>query len=235
MSLTSEPAYRKVAQAIRDQILEGDLEPGDRLPVEGDLATRFGVSRSTVREALRSLASQNLVVTTRGVSGGSFVARPDTDHMSNAMVTSLDLLTMVDEIGISELLEAREMLEIPAAGLAAQRRTAAQLAEIEETLPDTPRDLSSTFEASRDLHLLIADASGNRLLKSMTRPIFVVLQTRFLRDRAPRTFWRQVHHEHRSIVAAIAAGDRVSAEYEMREHLRHLRRIYELIDKRNAP
>ena len=235
MPTSSRPAYQQVAETLRRQILDGELEPGQRLPVEGDLSEQLGVSRSTLREALRSLASQNLVITRRGVNGGSFVTHPLTSDVSDMLATSLEWLTMAEQVTVSELLEAREMLEVPASGLAAQRRTANVLEEMEASLPDTPRDLFPTFEASRNFHVLIVNASGNRLLETMTRPLFVVLQTRFLRDRAPKSFWKRVDDEHRNIYTAIADGDRPAAEYEMREHLHHLRRMYEQIDRQRRP
>src|SRR5689334_9698910 len=68
------PAYEQVAAQLRAQIVAGSLSPGSRLPAEGELASMFGVSRSTVREALRLLTSQGLAVTKRGVAGGTFVA-----------------------------------------------------------------------------------------------------------------------------------------------------------------
>lgn len=231
MAVSSEPAYQQVAEKLRRQILSGELEPGQRLPIEGELAEQFGVSRSTIREALRSLASQRLVITTRGVTGGTFVTLPEASEVGDSLIESLEWLTMADQITVGELLEAREMLEVPASGLAATRRSQEDLAELEAALPDTPRDLSPTFESSRNFHVLIVNASGNRLLETMTRPLFVVLQNRFLRDRAPESFWKRVDEEHRAIYEAIAAGDRLAAEYEMREHLHHLRRMYEQIDR----
>ena len=228
---SSEPAYKQVADSIRRSILDGTLEPGHRLPVEPDLAEHHGVSRSTIREALRSLASEHLVVTLRGVGGGTFVTHPEPEHISQSFVTTLGLLTSTDEISVSELLEARELLEVPACGLAAQRRTAQQLAEIKELLETGPRD-SFGFENRKDFHLVIVGCTRNQLLALMTEPLFAVLQNRFLRDRAPAKFWERVGVEHRAIYAAIAAGDRVTAEYEMREHLHHLRQTYEQIDRR---
>ena len=70
------PAYQLLADSLRTQITSGRLRPGERLPTEPQLCVRSGVSRSTVREALRLLTSQHLIVTTRGVTGGSYVARP---------------------------------------------------------------------------------------------------------------------------------------------------------------
>src|ERR1051325_7951226 len=71
------PAYQLLADELRADITSGRLQPGERLPPEPELCVKTGVSRSTVREALRLLARQHLIVTTRGVTGGSFVSHPD--------------------------------------------------------------------------------------------------------------------------------------------------------------
>ena len=82
------PAYQVLADALRAKILAGELEPGRKLPIEPELSAQYGVSRSTVREALRVLASQNLIATTRGVSGGSFVAPPNPEQISGYLEAS---------------------------------------------------------------------------------------------------------------------------------------------------
>jgi DNA-binding FadR family transcriptional regulator len=231
----NQPAYRQVADGIRHLILTGDLLPGERLPVESELAVRFGVGRSTVREAIRSLTSENLTVTIRGVTGGTFVNRPEPDQVSESLMTGLDFLTVTEELSVAELLEARELLEVPAARLAGARRTEEQLERILAHLPTSPGDESSrSFESRRGFHLRIVEAAGNRLLEVMTGPVFYVLQTRFLRNEAPKRFWRRVDEEHRRIAAAIATGDADLAAEEMAEHLQHLRTTYGKIDRRAA-
>ena len=123
-STVRPPAYQLLADELREEITSGRLQPGERLPPEPELCVRTGVSRSTVREALRLLASQHLIVTTRGVTGGSFVSHPDAEQLSEALSTGLTLLTHSAGLGMADLLELRRALEIPAAGLAAARRTA---------------------------------------------------------------------------------------------------------------
>jgi DNA-binding FadR family transcriptional regulator len=227
------PAYRQVADGIRYLILSGDLLPGERLPVELDLAVRFGVGRSTIREAIRLLTAENLTVTMRGVTGGTFVNHPEPDQISESLVTGLDFLTLAEELTVDELLEARELLEVPAARLASTRRTEAQLERILAQLPNGSNGKPSpSFESRRGFHLRIVEAVGNQLLAVMTLPVFRVLQTRFLRDEAPQELWRRVDQEHRRIAEAIAAGDADLAASEMSEHLQHLRQTYGRIDRR---
>jgi DNA-binding GntR family transcriptional regulator len=87
------PAYQQVADQLRDRILDGSLTSGDRLPTEIELSEIFGVSRSTIREALRVLASKDLIRTTRGTTGGTFVARVQFDQVSDYLEMSLGLMS----------------------------------------------------------------------------------------------------------------------------------------------
>lgn len=85
-------AYEQVADQLLGLIISGELTPGTRLPSEVDLASQFGVSRTTVREALRILATRNLIESRRGVSGGHFVLQPDVGSMTEYLVTNVGLL-----------------------------------------------------------------------------------------------------------------------------------------------
>ena len=190
------PAYQQVATAIRDMIVSGELAPGDRLPIEAELADRYDVSRSTVREALRVISSQDLVTTTRGVNGGTFVKQPGTSNVTDTLEVGLGLLAAGDGVTVDELLEVREILEVPATRIAARRITPELLRELEMTLE--PRD-ADAFDHHREFHEVLMRATGNRLLEVVTRPIFEVLRTRFLRDAAATGFWGEVHHDHGAI------------------------------------
>ena len=104
---------------LQELIVKGTLTVGERLPAEGVMAAQFGVSRSTIREALRGLSSQRLVHTKRGVSGGTFVAEPSSEHVHTYLETTIGLLSGADVVSVDEILEARELFEVPAARLAA--------------------------------------------------------------------------------------------------------------------
>ena len=226
------PAYEELADRLRSRILSGELKPGDRLPVEPDLSAEFGVSRSTVREALRVLSSQNLVATTRGVSGGSFVVTPGVEQISGYLATTFGLLTGAREITVEELLEARRLIEIPAAGLAAQRCTPQLLKELEATIVD-PREVSAEGlrEAHDRFHTALVAGSGNPLLEVMVRPLFLVLNERFAREEAPTATWEDVESDHAAILERVAAGDAEGAEAAAAAHLEHLVDLYRSLDR----
>ena len=226
-----EPAYRQMARQIREQIIDGHLRQGQRLPSESELAVLFGVSKSTVREALRTLASQRLIVTLRGVNGGSFVTQPELDHLEQYLAASVGLLSGTAAIRVRDLLEARETLEVPAARLAAVRRSEDDIAALRAALEVERSQPATTFRGHQIVHQAILSASHNPLLMMMTRPIFVVLGTRFLRDRAPAAFWPAVHDDHDEIIERIATGDPERAEQSMLDHLETLRALYEALDE----
>lgn len=226
------PAYRVLADTLRAQILSTELRPGDRLPAESELCELYGVSRSTVREALRALATERLLVTRRGVSGGSFVATPEPGDIARLVQSSLSLLTSVDAVSVASLLEVRYMLEVPAAGIAAARRSQSHLDELDETIFDpSGEDPDLIFAANRDFHLNLLRATGNQVLEAVATPIFAVVYERFVRRQAPPEFWNRVDHDHRHILDRVRAGDVQGAEEAQRAHLGDLQPTYEQIDR----
>lgn len=223
------PAYAQVADQLRDRILDGSVAAGDRLPTEVELSEIFGVSRSTVREALRVLASRDLIRTTRGTTGGTFVARLDFDQVSHYLETSLGLMSGAKDISMDNLLEARESFEVPAAGLAALRHEPHHLIQLREAVEreKLTRSRGTKFREHREFHGIVLDATANPLMRVMTEPVFRVLQARAGGD-MPGEYWRQIDAEHAAISDRIGAGDRDGAVETMREHLATVRRAYEL-------
>lgn len=222
------PAYQQVADQLRTLIISGELASGDRLPPEGKLGASFGVSRSTVREALRALVSQGLMRTTRGTTGGTFVIRIRPAAVSSYLETSIGLMSGTDDLPLTDLLEARDLLEVPAAALAAGRHGQEHVDALREAIvrEKASRGRSVKFSEHRQFHGLIIAATGNGLLRIMADPIFRVLQTRFLQGVEGEDFWARVDNEHEQLVDRIAAGDAKGASAAMRKHLDSIRPAY---------
>jgi DNA-binding FadR family transcriptional regulator len=220
--------YEDVARDLRSLILRGELAPGERLPPETDLAEQFGVSRATVREALRLCAGQDLIHTAEGSSGGSFVSRPSGGRVSESLRSGLDLLMEAREVSVDDLLEMRLLLEVPAARLAAERRSSEDVERLAGASPIELVELSATdqFFHNEEFHSILLEASGNRMLPISARPIFAVLQRNMRRSALDAEFHRAINDHHRGIAAAIAAGEPVAAELAMVEHLEFLRPYY---------
>ena len=230
-------AYEQVADQLRDMIMGGTLTVGDRLPTEAELCERFQTSRSTIREALRLLSSQSLITTQVGATGGSSVAQPKRAEISDFLNTTLSLLAGTSELSVHEFLEARQVLEVPAAGMAA-RAKGAELADVLESF--APKDMErlpphEVFRVNRYFHLTIVEASGNRLLQLMAEPVFNVMQSRFLRGLAHAQTWADVEHDHRHIIKMVRTGDVGAVEEAMRKHLGNLQPLYAVIDRTASP
>jgi GntR family transcriptional regulator, transcriptional repressor for pyruvate dehydrogenase complex len=220
-SAVRPPAYQLLADELRADITSGRLQPGERLPPEPELCVKTGVSRSTVREALRLLASQHLIVTTRGVTGGSFVSHPDAGQLADGLVTGFSLLlTNSASVGLIDLLELRRALEVPAAGLAALRRTEGHLAEIRDALFDPLVDgLDVMMAAHAAFHSAVAKATGNPLFELVVRPLYHAAYGEDVTDGLPDDYWVQIDADHRLLLDSLRARDVESATTAATRHL----------------
>ncbi|MCX5535865.1 FCD domain-containing protein [Streptomyces sp. NBC_00006] len=201
------------------------------MPSEAELTRMFVASRGTVREALRLLTSQHLVVTTRGVTGGSFVSTPSASSVAENLGGSLGLLVNAENLTVGNLLEGRLILEPVAAGLAAERSDRDALETLRATAASTG-DLAPArgFTVHWDFHAALVSATGNPLLTLMCRPINEVLSGRLHRDRVAREQWHEVDADHITILRAVEDGDAAAAERLTREHLIRLRHLYEQVE-----
>jgi DNA-binding FadR family transcriptional regulator len=230
-------AYEQVADQIRELIVTGEVSPGDRLPSEALLARDFGVSRATVREALRVLAAQSLIRTAKGAAGGSFVTLPTVDSITSLVHANVNVLTEARHVTLEQLLEARELVEVPAARLAAMRRSAEDLERLRATVPSDERRLGTTeeFAFNSEFHSCIIGATRNTLLSVSAQPIFSVLQANLARSVLGRRFHTAIHAHHHRIIEAVEAADPDAAGSEMHDHLQFLRPFYEKAWKQSAP
>ncbi|WP_104141099.1 FadR/GntR family transcriptional regulator [Arthrobacter sp. ZGTC131] len=202
-------AAEAVFNAIRGDIESGHVAVGAKLSSEAALAQQYGVSRSVIREALRSCTALGLTVTRTG--RGTFVVA---DHVANDLV--------LGQFSARDLTEARPHIEVPAAGLAADRRTAEDLDVLRamvasmsvETDPEAWVVLDSAF------HAAIARASGNKVFESVVADIRDALthQSETLNLVTDRQHASDV--EHQRILNAIEAGSAAEASAAMSAHLR---------------
>jgi GntR family transcriptional regulator, transcriptional repressor for pyruvate dehydrogenase complex len=237
-----EPSLRRsapeeVADAIRSWMFGRGLVPGDRLGREEDLAQQFGVSRPTLREALRLLSSAHLVRATKGPGGGIFVAATPEQGIGRSVTDSVASMLSADSIDLEELIETRMLLEIPLAGLAAQRASedevAALRAVLEEAGDTTQGEVFRGLD--RRLHGLIAQIAGNRLARAFTEWVGAVLQPPLHALIEPAVVDAVVVEQHGDIVRAIARGDPTAAERAMREHLVYLQDVLSAVRRAGEP
>jgi DNA-binding FadR family transcriptional regulator len=214
-----------VATEIRRYVERQGLKPGDRIGTEQELAAEFGVSRPTLREGLRLLASTHLIRSTQGRGGGIFVASTPNEGIGRNLSDAIGTMLATESISLHDLLEARIVLEVPVAGLAAAaggEETADALdAAIARQRKAEPGD--KVFNAADGaFHETLAKATGNDLLVAFTRWVLDVLQPSLIKRVGTRTGKRSILAHHRAIAAAVRAGDVTAAEQAMRRHLEYL-------------
>jgi GntR family transcriptional repressor for pyruvate dehydrogenase complex len=220
ISLVPETASDSAVRFLRAMIFAGELGPGDRLPPERDLGTRLGISRMTLRLALKALESTGYIVTTRGSHGGSRV----TDAESLFQCWQQWMRRHSGEL--DDIFEFRMTVETRLAGLAAERRTDEDLRIMDNAAASErqPKDWSSLFRADMDIHRAIARAARSpRLENAMMAArgeLFIPVDLAVVGERHPR-----VHHTHRAILKAIRDQEPVEAAEQMRRHINVVREV----------
>jgi GntR family transcriptional regulator, transcriptional repressor for pyruvate dehydrogenase complex len=237
-----EPALKRsapeeVADAIRAWMFGRGMAPGERLGREEDLARQFGVSRPTLREALRLLSSAHLIRATKGPGGGIFVAATPEQGIGRSVTESVASMLSADSIELDELIETRMLLEIPLAGLAAQRATEADVAALRAVLDAAGESAQGEPFRGLDtrLHGLIAEIAGNRLARAFTEWIGQVLQPPLHAVIEPAVVDEVVVEQHHQIVRAIERGEPTAAERAMREHLVYLHDLLAAVRRAEEP
>ncbi|SEP48722.1 DNA-binding transcriptional regulator, FadR family [Amycolatopsis saalfeldensis] len=207
-----------LANDLRERILRGEFAEGTALPPERELVTQTGMSRTTVREALRILEVQGLVRVKTGRAGGAFVEHPGEESVAQ----SVNLMIRGRKIRIPALLETREAIEPACARLAASARTEEDLDRLEVANDDlvAAGDLDAFLQANIDWHVGVATASHNELLTgfmlALSRAIYASTRnTQFVDAEVRATTVRA----HRSVTAAIRAQDPNAAVRRMTRHV----------------
>ena len=213
--------YEQIVQQIEESVLNGTLKPGDQLPAERDLAQRLGVSRTAVREAVKTLREKGLVEAYSG--RGTFV----TDGTSQAARQSFDLMVKIgQQEGSPHLAELRLILEPGIAAMAAERIKDEDLTAMRDAvavMERSQKDPEAYIEADLDFHLALAEAVANPLILSLIDSIVGLLREQRIKifnvEGGPQR--GQIHHKR--ILEAMERRDPEMARSAMRAHLEQVR------------
>jgi len=208
-----------LADSLREQILDGRLRVGAVLPNERDLAVRAGLSRASVREALRILEVEGLIATRTGRNGGSEVVRPSLATIER----SIGIFIRGQNIRLESVLEVREAIEPHAARLAALHRTEQDLSTLRqchERLLQDIGDVAAFLRANLDWHVAVVLAAHNELLSAFVGAFAqTVYQATDLHELSPPAIRSTVAQAHEAVMAAIEAGDPDAAQRRMSRHV----------------
>jgi DNA-binding FadR family transcriptional regulator len=217
--------YEIIVEQLREFFLNGDLKPGDKLPSERELASKFNVSRTSIREALRMLELRGAIDIRRG--GGSYIKSTEfplsTEELSS-------VITKAESHLVYEMLELRRALEAESAYLAAQRANSADLEKIRKALEKmaaSKNDVESGLEADLNFHLSIVRATHNslfiELIQTMSEHMEDTIRTTRRHRLADPARALDTLDEHKRIFLAIASGNAVQARNLVEEHISRIR------------
>lgn len=227
--------YREIVAQIRQLIQEGSLSPGDQLLPERQLAEKLGVSRSALREALTALDSMGLIDITPG--GGAYIKKIGVE----SLIDPLAAILLKEKESVYELLEARKIIEVQIARLAAERATKPDLYQIKEAATEMYNDATNNRDAGEsdlNFHLSIARATQNSVLYSimsmlsgLMREAYVPSRNELLKDPVQTRMWCEQNFQ---IYEAIKNGDPDTASALIKEHIRMAEERLRLIDENES-
>ena len=231
-AVRSQRRFEQVAEQISKLIKKGKLKPGARLPPERELAKQLEVSRPTVREAMIALEISGLVEVR--VGSGIYVLETEKKN--------LKLSNKIKDIGPGplELIEARKEIEGNNAALAAQRIDAKCLEQLEQAVENMVQDNLVGADGDREFHLLVAKATGNSVLETLTTYLWDQQQnspmwTKLLELMQEKKLHTTILDDHQSLLDSFRQKNPKEAQAIMRNHLNHARDIYfDLIDENQS-
>jgi GntR family transcriptional repressor for pyruvate dehydrogenase complex len=216
----------QVEKQIREAILSGQFAQGEKLPPETELASLFGVSRPTVREALGALVSAGLIRKIPGVAGGSFVNIVTPHSLGQMLSESMDTILRLGALDVEELTSVRRVLEVPAADWAAKNREQAHLETLQSIVQKQRNTTINDPEIpSYDLafHTTIGHASGNRLLAAFIAAVHDSTHPAQYLE-VTKEVARRTVKQHMEILSAIEDQDADAAREAMAQHLDYVLR-----------
>jgi len=226
--IKTKKIYEEIVEQIRQLISEGELRPGDKLLSERELSDRLQVSRASVREAMSALEIMGLIEVRPG--DGTFIRKTSVDSIIGPMA----LILSMEKDTIMELLEVRKVLEVEAAGLAAERATQEEIEEMRDALEQMSLDLNEGKlgeAADHKFHYAIYKATRNSILLRLMNTVSDSMQQN-IRTNRQRLYLipdnpERLLKEHKSIYQAIVARGPKLARECMYEHLYRAEKAYE--------
>lgn len=219
--ITAKTSRELLVELLRDGILSGRYSPGGVLLHERDLVAQTGLSRGSVREALRILEAEGLIATRLGRNGGSVVARPSPDLFKRQIYTYVH----AHQLSLSQMIETREALEPDLAQLAARNRSSddiQSLKKCQQAMEDAAgHDVKAFIAGNAAWHLAVATASRNDILRLFMEPVSeMVANAMEITPFEDLAVQKAILRAHETIMNAIISGDEEAAHRRMLRHAR---------------
>jgi DNA-binding FadR family transcriptional regulator len=228
----------RVSQLIEGQLKEAIIthhyRAGDKLPSERELADMFSASRSSIREAIRSLERSGFVVVKKGVQGGAFVIKKGN---SKPMVDYLRDVMRLRQVSLEEILQARVIIEPEVAAAAAEKATPKDIKLLEEITRDQLGGFDSEnpvmqFDRNPRFHRIIAEITGNQVFIIIMQILSEIHAFRMNQFKLDEKTMRRITHQHDGIIEALKKKDKELAFSEMKKHVLAVHNMHKQLDAR---
>lgn len=227
----AERTFEIIANKVRDQIRDGKLRTGDKLPPEREMAQQLGTSRNALREALRSLEHAGLISLHKGARGGAFI----TDGNPSAVAQSMEDLMHLGGINLANVTEARLSIETAIVEIAAAKGTTAAFDALDRNIDKVEeltqaRDMDAKAALNMEFHVLLAEATGNPVLVLMMRTLMDLLRSVHRPVTAEDTV--DIIRSRRRFMRLLRGRQATAAAAEMKDHLS---RLHDLFSRTEMP
>ena len=225
----AERTFEIIANKVRDQIRDGKLRTGDKLPPEREMAQQLGTSRNALREALRSLEHAGLISLHKGARGGAFI----TDGNPSAVAQSMEDLMHLGGINLANVTEARLAIETAIVEIAAAKGTTAAFEALDRNIDKVEelthaRDMDAKAALNMEFHVLLAEATGNPVLVLMRRTLMDLLRSVHRPITAEDTV--DIIKSRRRFMRLLRGRQATAAAAEMKDHLSRLHDLFSRIE-----
>ncbi|GAB6169860.1 FadR/GntR family transcriptional regulator [Clostridium carnis] len=225
--IKSTKVYEQVVEQIKTMVKAGVLKRGDKLPTERVMAEELGVSRTSVREALRALDVVGLIESRQGA--GNYIK----ENFDSLLFEPLSIMFMLQESNLMEIYELREMLELETTLLAARKISNSQIEKIGQLVEDlkNSEDENISVKLDKELHYTIAEASGNKLIIDILEVLSQIMD-RFIKDLrkdilADKENKEKLSNLHEKLYKALKVRNENEAYKVMKDHFNLIRRYIE--------
>ncbi|MDI7250002.1 MAG: FadR/GntR family transcriptional regulator [Bacillota bacterium] len=216
--------YQDVVSQLVEHIRAGQIQPGERFPSERELERQMGVSRGILREAFRVLEARGIIESRPG--GGRFLRQLNGQNLFDLESGFVRLERAV----LLDICEARQIIEVRAAQLAAERGKVEEIEHIKRVIDEffrTQFDQGEQMDRDLDFHVAVARASGNLVIWELVRVLVGILREHRQQMHLPRAEWAAMCRQHYDVYEAIRAREGREAARRMAEHLERLRKVLE--------
>lgn len=225
----AERTFEIIANKVRDQIRDGKLRTGDKLPPEREMAQQLGTSRNALREALRSLEHAGLISLHKGARGGAFI----TDGNPSAVAQSMEDLMHLGGINLANVTEARLAIETAIVEIAAAKGTTAAFEALDRNIDKVEeltqaRDMDAKAALNMEFHVLLAEATGNPVLVLMMRTLMDLLRSVHRPITVEDTV--DIIKSRRRFMRLLRGRQATAAAAEMKDHLSRLHNLFSRIE-----